>query len=182
MNRVQLFRLPLILLCCFLPAACVTPAGAQESVFLDEELTPELAEQFEMQLNAVLKTRTDQEKAFITQLVANTQQGAVPIKLITTSFRWVQESRPNSNYPFIYFERVLRLQADKIGVADAIPPFDFDLFRSAGQQEPGQQLNAGRLTDQQRQSLLETARSRFSGVFRRVPGIASLINDDPIEQ
>lgn len=150
---------------------CCAVSNALDDNFLDEELTPELVEQYEQKLNAILKTRTDQEKVFIAQLVANVRTGAVPLKLISTSFRWVQENRPQANYPFIYFEKVLRLQADKIGVVAAIPPFDFEAFRSAGQRKPGQQLDAGRRTDEQELTLLSAARSRIANLFRRLPTV-----------
>ena len=153
-------------------------AVAQETDFLDQELTPELIEQYELKLNAILKTRTDQEKLFIAQLVDNMQQGTVPIKLVSTSFKWVQQKRPLSNYPFIYFEKVLRLQADRIGVADAIPPFDFEEFRSAGQREPGQQLDGGQLTEEQDRSLFETARTRIARLFRRIPGVSDIVGSE----
>lgn len=178
--RLQTVWLPTISTWCAIAALSLAAihAQAQEVDFLDQELTPELIEQYELKLNAILKTRTDQEKVFIAQLVANMQSGAVPIKLVSTSFKWVQQNRPQSNYPFIYFEKVLRLQADKIEVADAIPPFDFEVFRSSGQREPGQQLDAGQQTNQQDQSLFETARTRIARLFRRLPG-ASTVTGDP---
>ncbi len=170
MNRFQTIWLPIFLAWCAVAGPPLATSNAQDANFLDQELTPELIEQYELKLNAILKTRTDQEKVFIAQLVANMKTGAVPIKLVSTSFKWVQQNRPKSNYPFIYFEKVLRLQADKIGVADAIPPFDFEVFRSSGQRELGQQLDAGQQTDLQNQSLFETARTRIGRLFRRFPG------------
>lgn len=171
MNRVQTFCLPIFLLVCATFACCGETANAQEASFLDEELAPALVEQYEQKLNAILKTRSDQERVFVAQLVANVQAGTVPIKLVSTSFRWVQQNRPLSNYPFIYFEKVLRLQADKIGVVDAIPPFDFEEFRSSGQRVPGQQLNAGQRTDIQNDTLLGAARSRIANLFRSFPSV-----------
>jgi len=171
MNCFQAYCLPMFLLVCVIFTSCGVTANAQEGDFLDEELTPELVEQYEQKLNAILKTRADQERVFIAQLVANVQAGAVPIKLVSTSFRWVQQNRPLSNYPFIYFEKVLRLQAGKIGVADAIPSFDFEEFRSAGQRRPGQQLNAGQETEIQEQTLFSAARSRVANLFRSFPSV-----------
>ena len=174
MNCFRINWFPVLVLSCCLLSIGAGSTIAQESTFLDQELTPELIEDYELKLNAILKTRTDQEKLFVAQLVGNMQQGTVPIKLVSTSYTWVQKNRPLSNYPFIYFEKVLRLQADRIGVAEAIPPFDFEEFRSAGQREPGQQLDAGQKTALQEESLLETARSRIARLFRGLPGVPTI--------
>ena len=159
------------LLCWAIFAGCSEKANAQEADFLDEELSPELVEQYEEKLNAILRTRSDQERLFIAQLVANVRAGSVPIKLISTSFQWVRVNRPNANYPFVYFEKVLRLQAERIGVEGAIPPFDFEAFRSAGQRLPGQQLDAGQLTDVQEATLFSAFRSRIANLFRSFPSV-----------
>jgi len=74
-------------------------------------------------------TRREEERQFIAILVAEVRAGILPSKFIQTSFRWVQNNRPNTKLPFIYFERVLRLQATQAGIADVIPPFDFDIYR-----------------------------------------------------
>jgi hypothetical protein len=159
MNRIPTACWPVFLLFCVMSLTCCAVSNALDDNFLDEELTPELVEQYEQKLNAILKTRTDQEKVFIAQLVANVRTGAVPLKLISTSFRWVQENRPQANYPFIYFEKVLRLQAAKLELEDA------------GQRKPGQQLDAGRRTDEQELTLLSAARSRIANLFRRLPTV-----------
>ena len=171
MKRIQTTCSLFLLSCCVMFAVSVGTVNAQDNDFLDEDLTPELVEQYEQKLNAILRTRTDQEKLFIAQLVANVRTGAVPLKLVSTSFQWVRQNRPQASYPFIYFEKVLRLQADKIGVVESIPPFDFEAFRSAGQREPGQQLNAGQKTDVQENTLLGAARSRFTKLFRSFPSV-----------
>ena len=84
--------------------------------------------EFERQLNAILKTRRDEEKEFVGQVVNQIRLGAIPSKLVTTSFKWTRNKRPNTKYPFIYFERVLRLQAERLGMEDEIPPFDFSIY------------------------------------------------------
>lgn len=171
MNPIQSACWPVFLLCYVLFTACCATANSQDADFLEEELTPALVEQYEQKLNAILKTRTDQERLFVAQLVANVRTGAIPLKLVSTSFQWVRENRPLANYPFIYFEKVLRLQADKIGVVDAVPPFDFEAFRSAGQRARGQQLDAGQKTETQELTLLSAARSRIANLFRRLPSV-----------
>lgn len=84
--------------------------------------------EFERQLNAMLKTRRDEEKQFVGQVVNQIRLGLIPSKLVSTSFEWVRNKRPTTKYPFVYFERVLRLQAGRLGLASEIPPFDFSIY------------------------------------------------------
>ena len=84
--------------------------------------------EFERQLNAILKTRRAEEQEFVGQVVNQIRLGLIPSRLVTTSFKWVRNKRPTTKYPFIYFERVLRLQAERIGLADQVPPFDFSIY------------------------------------------------------
>ena len=84
--------------------------------------------EFERQLNAILKTRRTEEKEFVGQVVNQIRLGLIPSKLVTTSFEWVRNKRPTTKYPFIYFERVLRLQGSRLGLANEIPPFDFSVY------------------------------------------------------
>ena len=76
-----------------------------------------------------LKTRRDEERKFVKDIVLNVRAGKMPSKLIQTSFKWVQNKRPKTNFPFIYFERVLRLQASRAGIPTAVPAFDFGIYR-----------------------------------------------------
>ena len=84
--------------------------------------------EFERQLNAILKTRRAEEKEFVGQVVNQIRLGLIPSRLVTTSFEWVRNKRPTTKYPFIYFERVLRLQAERLGMEDEIPAFDFSIY------------------------------------------------------
>ena len=102
---------------------------AQAQTFEPENFTDKRFLQYEQQLNAILKTRRDEERQFINDIVTRVREGSLPSKLIQTSFRWVQKKRPGTNFPFIYFERVLRLQADRAGIPGTIPPFDFAIYR-----------------------------------------------------
>jgi hypothetical protein len=115
--------------------------------------------EYERQLNAILKTRRDQEKLFVSQVVEKLKQDKLPIKLVDTSFEWVRNKRPYTDHPFYYFERVLRLEAAKLGLEEEVPPFDYSKVGVTGIGEPGQQLNAGFPTERQRSSL-------FSRIFR----------------
>ena len=96
--------------------------------FAPENFTDQRFEQYEQQLNAILLTRRDEERQFISSIVTQVRAGRLPSKLVQTSFRWVQKKRPDTNFPFIYFERVLRLQATAAGLPNTIPPFDFDIY------------------------------------------------------
>ena len=96
--------------------------------------------EYERQLNAVLKTRRDEEKLFIKQLVAQIGVGGVSTELVQTSFKWVRNRRPDTPFPFLYFERVLRIIAKQNGVAANIPPYDSTII---GQLNQPQQDTSG---------------------------------------
>jgi hypothetical protein len=115
-------------ICCF----AVSVSGERQAIgqtFTPENFTDQRFLQYEQQLNAILKTRRDEERQFINELVLKVREGKLPSKLIQTSFRWVQKKRPQTNFPFIYFEKVLRLQADRAGIANTIPAYNFDIYR-----------------------------------------------------
>lgn len=84
--------------------------------------------EFERQLNAMLKTRRDEEREFVGLVVNQIRVGELPSKLVTTSFEWVRNKRPSTKYPFVYFERVLRLQAERLGLESQIPPFNYAVY------------------------------------------------------
>jgi len=99
---------------------------AHES-FSPESFTQARFDQYEQQLNAILKTRREEEREFISQIVALVRTGRLPSSMVQTSFQWVYKKRPATKFPFIYFERVLRIQADTAGFG--IPEFDFAIYR-----------------------------------------------------
>ncbi len=129
-------------------AVFLIPTAAQ-----GDDFTPQRGEasrylEYERQLNAILKTRRDEEKTFIAAVVKKVQEGKIPAKLVNTSFDWVRKKRPDTKYPFIYFERVLRLQADRLNLKDEIPAFDFSIYRtSVGNQTTSQRGMAGQVTE-----------------------------------
>ena len=148
----------LMLLSCFIAstaqaqlneAASATPfavagnnsAAAQSS----DQFSPERLREYERQLNAVLKTRKDEERQFIGLLVGQIGTGAVSPQLVQTSFKWVRKKRPDTTFPFLYFERVLRIMATQQGVGDQIPPFDMSII---GQPNASNQDTAGTATNQ----------------------------------
>ena len=103
-------------------------AGAQANELDDSREVNSQFFEFERQLNAMLKTRRDEEKEFIGIVVNQIRLGRIPSKLVSTSFEWVRNKRPTTKYPFVYFERVLRLQASRLGLEGEIPPFDFAIY------------------------------------------------------
>lgn len=84
--------------------------------------------EYERQLNAMLKTRRDEEKLFVAEVVNQIRLKKIPSKLVSTSFEWVRNKRPDTKYPFVYFERVLRLQAKRLQLGQEIPKFNYRIY------------------------------------------------------
>lgn len=80
-------------------------------------------QQLKDQLNFVLKTRRPAEKQFVDQVVAGVENGSIPRELVDGVFLWVRKNRADHQYPFFYFERLLRLQAEKKKVV--IPAYQY---------------------------------------------------------
>ena len=94
-----------------------------------EEIQEQLSknwQQYDKQLRAVLKARFPEEKNFVSQLTLMVQEEKLPKKLIDSAWLWVRSKRPNTPYPFVYFERVIRLQAARAKFA--IPAFDRSIY------------------------------------------------------
>lgn len=85
-------------------------------------------ERYEKQINAMLKTRLDAEKAYVALLVNMIKEGDLPRELVDRAVLWVQYKRPISHAPFVYFAKVLELSADRAHVA--VPPFDYNVYSS----------------------------------------------------
>lgn len=92
-----------------------------------ESFTETSLARYEQQLNSILRARLPEEKAFIAAIVRMVGEGVLPRGLVDTSFAWIRKRRPYTNYPFFYFERVLRLQTSRLEIA--IPPFDFSIYQ-----------------------------------------------------
>lgn len=69
-----------------------------------------------------LKARRPSEFQFIDAVVAQVQLGVIPERLVNETFFWVRKNKPNYNYPFIYFERILRLRGNAAHIP--IPPYN----------------------------------------------------------
>jgi hypothetical protein len=115
--------------------ACLTSIGnAQEEEFnptaaANEEVELRFAD-YEARLNAILKTRRLEEQEFVNAVLQKVRAGELPVPMMESSFLWVLSNRPDTPYPFIYFERVLRLQAELADVS--VPDFDYGIYSEYG--------------------------------------------------
>ena len=130
----------------FIPVGSVMNQTSLADDFMPELFGPAQFKEYERQLNAILKTRRDEEKEFVGKIVELVRLGQIPSRLVSTSYQWTRQKRPDTNYPFVYFERVLRIQAKALGLEKEIPPFDFSIYKSAGQKTDGQNGSAGQRT------------------------------------
>ena len=121
----------------------VTPKSISADELSGTNFTAEQFAEFEQQLNSLLRTRRQEERAFIAGVVQQVRLGRIPSRLISTSFGWVRTKRPGTKYPFIYFEKVLRLQAQAANLGDEIPAFDLAIYESPGQNPVRVQNSAG---------------------------------------
>jgi len=113
-----------IVVCFFATTTAPLPADELSGTnFTAEQFT-----EYEQQLNSLLRTRRNEEQAFISAVVTQVRLGRIPSRLISTSYGWVRTKRPGTNYPFIYFERVLRLQAEAANLGAEIPRFDLSIY------------------------------------------------------
>lgn len=69
-----------------------------------------------------LKARHPTEVTFLEQVNAQVDARVIPADLVDRVFFLVHEEKGDTKYPFIYFERILRMQGTKIGVP--IPPYN----------------------------------------------------------
>lgn len=69
----------------------------------------------EEQLKSGLKARRQREFAFIRNVVQLVEDGKLPEKLVKSTFSWARK-QGDRRYPYIYFNRALKLQAQKLGV------------------------------------------------------------------
>jgi hypothetical protein len=81
---------------------------------------------YEAELNAVLRTRLEEEKAFVHETLVLVHTGRLPRRLVDRAMVWVRNHCSEKSHAFVYFERVLRLQADKLGFD--VPEFDYRVY------------------------------------------------------
>ena len=111
----------ILAICLFAIAGSASQASAQDVI---NNRIPTLEER----LNFGLKTRRPTEKAFIRQVVALVDAGTLKQKVVDESFFWVRREMEKSKrgdptarkhiskYPFIFFQRIVKLNAKKAGV------------------------------------------------------------------
>lgn len=108
-------------------AVAAQPAQGQSSTTADDEAVRLRFVDYEIRLNAILKTRRDEERQFVSSVLALVREGKLPEQVVETSYKWVLNKRAYSEYPFIYFERVLRIRAQQLELE--IPEFDYAIYR-----------------------------------------------------
>ena len=134
-------RYSLLLIACFGISLTMPMAGYGDDL-LPESFTNAQFIEYERKLNALLKTRANEEKKFVNQIVMQVKLGKIPSRLVSTSYQWGRTKRPNTNYPFIYFEKVIRIQAKAMKLGKEIPPFDYSIYKSDGQSKAGSESAA----------------------------------------
>ncbi len=82
--------------------------------------------QYEQLLQAVNKTRFPEEKNFVLEVAVDVQEKRIPKTAVDAAWLWVRKKRPTTNYPFVYFERILRLEGERVGFE--VPPFDQNIY------------------------------------------------------
>ncbi len=87
-------------------------------------------EKYEIQLNAILRTRLDEEKAYVHEVIELVRLGRLPRKIVDKSVGWVRNHCADHSHGFVYFERVLRLHAERLNFQ--VPRFDFRVYDSSG--------------------------------------------------
>ena len=144
-------------------------AATAKRVFDPSEFNPAQCVEYERQLNAMLLTRTAAEKKYVHDVVELVKLGELPAKLVATSYDWIRNERPYTNYPFVYFVRVLELQSAKLKLKeDLLPEFDFSQYGSAGQRTADTKGFAGQRSAIQRAMTRGRATGRSAGqTFRR---------------
>lgn len=110
------FVLSSFVLCLSASLAC-----SQDSITSIKDL-----EEYEKQVNAMLKTRLTAEKEYVAAIFELVEDGDVPRDLVDRSVLWVQSKRQYSHRPFVYFARVLELLGERADVE--IPPFDYNVY------------------------------------------------------
>jgi len=130
MTRPEIFKSfgLFLVLAAILAAWSPNPAagqGANDPQQAQDEVELRFAD-YEAKLNAILKTRRNEEKEFVAAVLTKVRAGEIPVPMMESSFLWVINNRPDTKYPFVYFERVLRVQAKLAKVE--IPEFDYQVY------------------------------------------------------
>lgn len=99
------------------------------SAFAQDQFVPEplagdaqggiIIADLEDQLTAGLKIRQAEEERFVAAVLMLVEEKRLPVSLVKSVFHWSR--RKNPKVPFPYFERAMRLTAEKIGVEIVVP-------------------------------------------------------------
>ena len=108
-------------LCILFLLACRVCFG-QESI---EAITD--MDKYETEINAILKTRLQEEKDYVSKIVELVKKGDIPRELVDKSVLWVRAKRPYTNRGFVYFEQVLFRLGEKVKIE--IPRFDYSVYQ-----------------------------------------------------
>ena len=68
---------------------------------------------FRQQLEKGLYARRPEEFAFIARVVRMVDENQLSRRLVESTFQWARKKRP---YPYVYFERGLKVRAARLGV------------------------------------------------------------------
>lgn len=68
---------------------------------------------FRQQLEQGLYARRPEEFAFIARVVRMVEENQLSRQLVDSTFQWARKKRP---YPYVYFERGLKVRAARLGV------------------------------------------------------------------
>jgi len=79
-----------------------------------EPTTPGTVTSLADRLKTGLKARRPEEKEFLDQVAHLVRTGALPAKLVDSTYLWAIQRQ--QKYPYPLFERALRMQADRLGV------------------------------------------------------------------
>ena len=74
-----------------------------------------LSDDFENQMNVILRSRRPVEFEFVSTVVKMVEQDQLPLDLVQSTLLWVRKKK-DCEYPFVYFERALRVRAAKLGI------------------------------------------------------------------
>ncbi len=68
------------------------------------------------QLASVLKARRPEEFRFLDTVIEMVDANQLPRDLVVSTFLWVRKNKSKTKAPFVYFERALRIRAEKAGI------------------------------------------------------------------
>lgn len=133
-NRIIFFGLS-GLMACLMAGLVPGTAAAQETETTEAQTAIAEVElrfaDYEARLKALLKVRRLEEDRFVSDVMLLVRSGGIPVPMLESSFLWVRNNRPETDYPFVYFERVLRKQGELAEIT--IPPFDYSVYSQRGQ-------------------------------------------------